>query len=65
MNGLDPKEVYSILGVGEGVRLENLCKAYLRLVVKYHPDCNPGDLAAGEHFKDISQAYVNLSDLSV
>jgi DnaJ-class molecular chaperone len=62
MSGADPNELYSILGVGEGAGPEDLRKAYLRLAVKYHPDRNPGDPAAEEHFKDISQAYAILSD---
>ena len=57
-----PKDLHAILGVDEKAGPEELRRAYLALAVKYHPDRNPGDLAAEEKFKDISQAYAILSD---
>lgn len=30
--------------------------------MKYHPDKNPGDEAASEHYKKINRAYEVLSD---
>ena len=56
------KDLHAILGVDEKAGPEELRRAYLALAVKYHPDRNPGDLAAEEKFKDVSQAYAILSD---
>ena len=56
------KDLYAVLGVSDKAGPEELRRAYLVLAVKYHPDRNPGDPAAEERFKDISQAYAILSD---
>ncbi len=62
MSAVSGKELYAILGLDEKAGPEELRRAYLSLAVKYHPDRNPGDPAAEERFKDISQAYAILSD---
>lgn len=62
MSGEGHKDLYAILGVEITAGPEDLRRAYLALAVKYHPDRNPGDSAAEERFKDISQAYAVLSD---
>ncbi len=62
MSAVGGKELYAILGVSEKAGPEELRRAYLSLAVKYHPYRNPGDPAAEERFKDISQAYAILSD---
>jgi DnaJ-class molecular chaperone len=37
-------------------------KAYRKLARQYHPDVNPGDQAAEDRFKEISEAYAVLSE---
>lgn len=53
---------YQTLGVARDATAEQIRRAYRRLAKKYHPDLNPGDKAAEERFKAISQANELLSD---
>jgi len=55
-------DYYKVLGVGKGATDEEIKKAYRKLARQYHPDRNPGDKAAEEKFKTISQAHDVLSD---
>ncbi|MFN3197023.1 MAG: molecular chaperone DnaJ [Bradymonadia bacterium] len=57
-----PKDYYDLLGVSRQASASELKKAYRKLAMKYHPDRNPGDTVAEEHFKEISEAYEVLSD---
>lgn len=56
------EDYYSLLGVDRSASLEEIKKAFRRMALKYHPDRNPGDKAAEEKFKKISEAYEVLSD---
>src|SRR5213082_3343621 len=56
------KDYYGILGVKKNASAEDIRKAFRKLARKYHPDVNPGDKAAEEKFKAISEANDVLSD---
>jgi len=56
------EDFYKILGVKRDAKPEEIKKAYRRLARKYHPDVNPGDKAAEERFKQMSEAFDVLSD---
>ena len=56
------RDYYDVLGIQKGAGDEELKKAYRRLAMKYHPDRNPGDTVAEEHFKEAKEAYEVLSD---
>ena len=59
---MDYKDYYKILGVDEKASAEDIKKAYRKLAMKYHPDRNPNNKAAEEHFKEINEANEVLSD---
>ncbi len=54
--------LYVILGLNQGVTVSEIKKAYRRLARRFHPDINPGDRAAEDRFKGISEAYEVLID---
>jgi curved DNA-binding protein len=56
------KDYYAVLGIEKTAGTDAIKKAYRKLAVKYHPDKNPGDKAAEERFKEITEAYAVLSD---
>ncbi len=56
------KDYYQVLGVSDKAGETEIKKAYRRLAKQYHPDANPGDTAAAERFKEVSEAYSVLSD---
>ena len=56
------KDYYEVLGVNRDAPEEELKKAYRKLAMKWHPDRNPDNPKAEEHFKEAKEAYEILSD---
>ena len=56
------KDYYELLAVDRDASEEQIRKSYRKLALKYHPDRNPGDPQAEEHFKRIAEAYGVLID---
>jgi len=58
---LNFKDYYKSLEVSKTATTDEIKKSYRKLARKYHPDVNPGNKAAEEKFKEISEAYEVLS----
>ncbi|MDP9319350.1 MAG: molecular chaperone DnaJ [Actinomycetota bacterium] len=56
------KDFYQVLGVSKEATADEIKKAYRKLARANHPDSNPGNTAAEDRFKSISEAYSVLSD---
>ena len=56
------RDYYEILGVNRDAADEDIKKAYRKLAMKWHPDRNPDNPKAEEHFKEAKEAYEILSD---
>ena len=55
------RDYYEVLGVSKNSSPDEIKKQYRKLALKFHPDRNKSS-EAGEHFKEISEAYAVLSD---
>jgi molecular chaperone DnaJ len=56
------RDYYEILGLDRGATDQQIKSAYRKLALKYHPDRNPGNKDAEEHFKEAAEAYAVLAD---
>ena len=56
------KNPYEVLGVARDASDADIKRAYHKLVLKYHPDKNPGDKTAEEKFKEVNNAFDILKD---
>jgi len=56
------RDYYEVLGIGRDASEQEVKSAYRKLALKHHPDRNPGDQQAEEHFKEAAEAYGVLGD---
>ncbi|MBI3147372.1 MAG: molecular chaperone DnaJ [Betaproteobacteria bacterium] len=56
------RDYYTILGLNRDASEEDIKKSYRKLAMKFHPDRNPDNPKAEEHFKEAKEAYEMLSD---
>lgn len=56
------RDYYEVLNVARNASEAEVKQAYRRLAMKHHPDRNPDDQVAEEHFKEAKEAYEVLSD---
>ena len=51
------RDPYEVLGIQRGASDEEIKKAYRAKCKRWHPDLNPNDPTAEEHFKEVQAAY--------
>ena len=55
------RDYYEVLGISKTTSPDEVKQQYRKLALKFHPDRNKSS-EAGEHFKEISEAYAVISD---
>ena len=56
------RDYYEVLGVNRDASDADLKGSYRKLAMKWHPDRNPDNPKAEEHFKEAKEAYEVLTD---
>ncbi|MGH6942593.1 MAG: molecular chaperone DnaJ, partial [Geminicoccaceae bacterium] len=56
------RDYYETLGIRRNASGAEIKVAYRKLAMQHHPDRNPGDKAAEQRFKELSEAYEVLRD---
>ena len=59
---MSKRDYYEILEVANSASEAEIKKAFRRLAMKYHPDRNPDDAEAEQHFKEAREAFDVLSN---
>ncbi len=59
---MSKRDYYEVLSVSRTATDQEIKSSYRKLALKFHPDRNPGDKAAEEHFKEAAEAYSVLAD---
>ena len=56
------RDYYEVLGVQRTANEQDLKSAFRKSAMQFHPDRNPGDIAAEVKFKELNEAYEVLKD---
>src|SRR5260221_10935952 len=59
---MSKRDYYEVLGINRDASNDDIKKSYRKLAMKWHPDRNPDNPKAEEHFKEAKEAYEVLSD---
>lgn len=59
---MSKKDYYEVLGLKKDASSDDIKRTYRKLAMQFHPDRNPDDPDAEEKFKEIGEAYENLSN---
>jgi curved DNA-binding protein len=59
---MEYRDYYTLLSIDKTASSDEIKKAYRKLARKYHPDVNPGDEEAAQHFNEINEAHAVLTD---